>query len=75
MTDVIITIAMQLGNVFNYILKEYSFGWRVSIGVEAVVGGFLALGMFLLPRSPRSHGHSSVHGHYFKSAITPLIGG
>ncbi len=49
---------MQLGNVFNFILKEYSFGWRISIGVEPVVGGFLALGMFLLPRSPRSHDHS-----------------
>jgi hypothetical protein len=48
---------MQLGNVLNYALKDFVYGWRISIGVEAVVGGFLALGMFLLPRSPRSHVH------------------
>ena len=58
---------MQLGNVLNFCLKDFSFGWRICIGVEVAVGALLALGMLFFPRSPRSHDHMQpcglVHVH------------
>ena len=39
--------------VLNFIVKEYAFGWRVSLSLFIASGAFLALGMLLLPRSPR----------------------
>ena len=44
---------LQMGIVLNLGIKDLPFGWRVSLGVQFVVGTTLALGMLLLPRSPR----------------------
>ena len=38
----------------NLIVKNISFGWRISLGVPFLMGIVLTVGMFLLPRSPRS---------------------
>ena len=40
--------------MLNVIVKRFLFGWRISVGIPFVIGTYLALGMFLLPRSPRS---------------------
>ncbi len=42
-----------MATIMNSIVKDYIFGWRISVSVPFVAGTILASGMLLLPRSPR----------------------
>lgn len=44
---------VQIATVLNIIVKDYLFGWRISVCIQFVAATVLAVGMFLLPRSPR----------------------
>ena len=38
----------------NIIVGEWSYGWRITLGVQILAGTMLALGMTVAPSSPRS---------------------
>ena len=38
----------------NIIVGEWSYGWRITVGIQILAGTMLALGMTVAPRSPRS---------------------
>ena len=40
--------------VVNIFAVELLYGWRISVGIQALTGTLLALGMGVAPRSPRS---------------------
>lgn len=58
---------MQLGSLINLIVNDFIFGWRISIGVQFMLGLILALGMLFFPRSPRLQNYA----HTFVLQWTP----
>jgi len=48
-----ITIGIMVAFWVNYGLEEVPHGWRISILLQLIPGGLLAVGGFFMPRSPR----------------------
>ena len=46
-------LILQSGVVINIIIERYSFGWRVSVAIEILIGLVLALGALFLYETPR----------------------
>ena len=44
---------MKVGVVLNLVTVRFYFGWRISLSLQAMAGAFLAVGMILLPETPR----------------------
>ena len=44
----------QTAIVVNILVGKVLYGWRISVGIQALTGTVLALGMIVAPRSPRS---------------------
>ena len=46
-------ILIQAGIVINVIVERYTFGWRVSVSLQILIGLVLALGSLFLYETPR----------------------
>ena len=48
-----IDIYIQAGIAVNAITDHYSFGWRLSLSIQILIGTVLALGGLFIPETPR----------------------
>lgn len=46
-------VFLQVSFLVNLACKVVLFGWRISLGIQGVLGLILVLGMMLLPETPR----------------------
>ena len=46
-------LPQQAGNVINFIMKRFLFGWRISFSVPILVSTILIIGTLFIPETPR----------------------
>ncbi len=48
---------LQIGFSVDLVCEDYTFGWRIALGLEGLLGAVFALGMCSFPETPRyKHG-------------------
>ena len=68
-----ITLGILVSYLVGYVFADFSGGWRWMLGIGAVPGAILAVGMLALPESPRwLAGHGQLSGA--RAALARLRG-
>uniref|UniRef100_A0A7S2WRU3 Hexose transporter 1 n=1 Tax=Mucochytrium quahogii TaxID=96639 RepID=A0A7S2WRU3_9STRA len=51
--QIYICVAIVIASLLNIALNNIAIGWRISLGVQVILGGIMTIGVLFMPESPK----------------------